>query len=71
MQAVKSDKSAVWLRRERTPYGSVQRVFQLPPTVALERVTASYDKGELRLLLPKKQGMQQAKPTRQVAVSKL
>ena len=52
-------------RRVESQYGSFTRTFNLPPTVDSEKVSASYDKGVLKVTLPKKA---EAKP-KQIKVS--
>jgi HSP20 family protein len=52
-------------RRVERQYGSFTRTFTLPPTVDAEKVSASYDKGILKVTLPKKA---EAKP-KQIKVS--
>jgi len=42
-------------------YGSFERSFTLPPNVETEKASAKYEKGVLRITLPKKEG---AKPKR-------
>jgi HSP20 family protein len=49
----KEEKEENYRRVERQ-YGSFTRTFNLPPTVDAERVQADYDKGVLRITLPKK-----------------
>ncbi len=41
-------------RRVESQYGSFTRTFNLPPTVDSEKVSATYDKGVLKVTLPKK-----------------
>jgi HSP20 family protein len=41
-------------RRVERQYGSFTRTFTLPSTVDAEKVSANYDKGILRIALPKK-----------------
>ncbi len=41
-------------RRVERQYGSFTRTFTLPTTVDAEKVAASYDKGILKIALPKK-----------------
>jgi HSP20 family protein len=41
-------------RRVESSYGSFTRSFTLPQTVDAEKVTANYDKGVLKITLPKK-----------------
>lgn len=41
-------------RRVESSYGSFTRTFTLPTTVDAEKVTADYDKGVLKITLPKK-----------------
>ena len=41
-------------RRVERQYGSFTRTFTLPPTVETEAVSATYDKGVLKIALPKK-----------------
>lgn len=41
-------------RRVERQYGSFTRTFTVPPTVDAEHVSASYDKGVLKVSLPKK-----------------
>jgi len=52
-------------RRVESSYGSFTRSFTLPQTVDAEKVTANYDKGVLKITLPKKA---EAKP-KQIKVS--
>ena len=52
-------------RRVESQYGSFTRTFNLPPTVDSEKVSATYDKGVLKVTLPKKA---EAKP-KQIKVS--
>jgi HSP20 family protein len=52
-------------RRVESSYGSFTRTFTLPTTVDAENVTANYDKGVLKIALPKKA---EAKP-KQIKVS--
>ncbi|MGB7607655.1 MAG: Hsp20/alpha crystallin family protein [Candidatus Sulfotelmatobacter sp.] len=52
-------------RRVESQYGSFTRTFNLPPTVDSEKVSAIYDKGVLKVTLPKKA---EAKP-KQIKVS--
>ena len=52
-------------RRVESSYGSFTRTFTLPTTVDAEYVTANYDKGVLKIALPKKA---EAKP-KQIKVS--
>ena len=47
-----ADKKDNYRRVERR-YGSFQRVFTLPETVDAEAIKANYDKGALKLTLPK------------------
>ena len=47
-------------RRVERQYGSFTRTFTLPTTVDAEKVAANYDKGILKIVLPKKA---EAKPT--------
>jgi HSP20 family protein len=49
----KEEKEENYRRVERQ-YGSFTRTFNLPPTVEAEKVQADYDKGVLRITLPKK-----------------
>ena len=49
----KEEKEENYRRVERH-YGSFTRTFTLPPTVDAERVSANYDKGVLKVTLPKK-----------------
>lgn len=43
----------MWLRRERLPAGAFRRAFQLPDSIALDRVSASLERGVLSIRLPK------------------
>lgn len=52
-------------RRVERQYGSFTRTFTLPTTVDAEKVAASYDKGILKIALPKKA---EAKP-KQIKIS--
>ena len=49
----KEEKEENYRRVERQ-YGSFTRTFTLPPTVDTEKVLANYDKGVLKISLPKK-----------------
>src|SRR6266567_3992760 len=49
----KEEKEENYRRIERQ-YGSFTRSFTLPPTVDAEKVQADYDKGVLKITLPKK-----------------
>ncbi len=49
----KEEKEENYRRVERQ-YGSFTRTFTLPTTVDSEKVSASYDKGVLKIALPKK-----------------
>ena len=49
----KEEKEENFRRVERS-YGSFTRSFTLPNTVDVEKVAASYDKGVLKITLPKK-----------------
>ena len=49
----KEEKEENYRRMERQ-YGSFTRTFTLPTTVDTEKVSASYDKGVLKISLPKK-----------------
>jgi HSP20 family protein len=49
----KEEKEENYRRVERQ-YGSFTRTFTLPPTVDSEKVSANYDKGVLKITLPKK-----------------
>jgi HSP20 family protein len=49
----KEEKEENYRRVERQ-YGSFTRTFNLPPTVDTEKVQADYDKGVLKITLPKK-----------------
>ena len=50
----KEDKKANYHRIERY-YGAFSRTFTLPTTVDQEKVKASYDRGILKITLPKKE----------------
>jgi HSP20 family protein len=52
-------------RRVERQYGSFTRTFTLPATVDAEKISANYDKGVLKIALPKKA---EAKP-KQIKVS--
>jgi HSP20 family protein len=49
----KEEKEQNYRRVERQ-YGGFTRTFNLPPTVDAEKVQADYDKGVLKITLPKK-----------------
>jgi len=49
----KEEKEENYRRVERQ-YGSFTRTFTLPATVDAEKVSADYDKGVLKVTLPKK-----------------
>jgi HSP20 family protein len=48
-------------------YGSFQRSFRLPPSVDQEKIAADFEKGVLKIVLPKKAGAQAA--VKRIAVS--
>ncbi len=50
----KEEKKESYHRVERY-YGSFQRSFDLPTTVDRDNIAASYDKGVLKIVLPKKE----------------
>ena len=50
----KEEKKESYHRVERY-YGSFQRSFELPTTVDRNNISASYDKGVLKIVLPKKE----------------
>ncbi len=50
----KEEKKESYHRVERF-YGSFQRSFELPATVDREKISASYDKGVLKVTMPKKE----------------
>ncbi len=50
----KEEKKESYHRVERY-YGSFQRSFELPTTVDRDNIAASYDKGVLKVVLPKKE----------------
>ena len=50
----KEEKKESYHRVERF-YGTFQRTFELPATVDREGISASYDKGVLKVTLPKKE----------------
>ena len=50
----KEEKKESYHRVERF-YGTFQRTFELPATVDREEISASYDKGVLKVTLPKKE----------------
>ena len=50
----KEEKKESYHRVERY-YGSFQRSFELPTTVDRDNIAASYDKGVLKIVLPKKE----------------
>ncbi len=56
----KEEKKESYHRVERY-YGSFQRSFELPTTVDRENIAASYDKGVLKIVLPKKEESQPKK----------
>ena len=58
--AEKEEKKENYYQRERN-YGSFRRSFTLPETVEQEKITASYDRGVLKIVLPKKE---ETKPRR-------
>lgn len=49
-------------------YGSFQRSFRLPPSVDQEKIVADFDKGVLKIVLPKKSEAQTA--AKKISVSK-
>ncbi|MCD6430741.1 MAG: Hsp20/alpha crystallin family protein [Deltaproteobacteria bacterium] len=56
----KEEKKESYHRVERY-YGSFQRSFELPATVDRDNIAASYDKGVLKVVLPKKEDSQPKK----------
>ena len=50
----KEDKKENYHQMERS-YGSFSRSFTLPETVEQENITASYERGVLKIVLPKKE----------------
>ena len=50
----KEEKKESYHRVERY-YGSFQRSFELPTTADLDNIAASYDRGVLKIVLPKKE----------------
>ncbi len=56
----KEEKKENYYQRERK-YGSFSRSFTLPETVEQEKITAAYDRGVLKIVLPKKE---ETKPRR-------
>ncbi|MBN2707074.1 MAG: Hsp20/alpha crystallin family protein [Deltaproteobacteria bacterium] len=56
----KEEKKESYHRVERY-YGSFQRTFELPTSIDREKIAASYDKGVLKLVLPKKEESQPKK----------
>lgn len=56
----KEEKKESYHRVERY-YGSFQRTFELPTTVDRENIAASYDRGVLKVVLPKKEDSQPKK----------
>jgi HSP20 family protein len=56
----KEEKKESYHRVERY-YGSFQRSFELPTTVDGDNIAASYDKGVLKIVLPKKEDSQPKK----------
>jgi HSP20 family protein len=51
---IENDEKEENYRRVERQYGSFTRTFTLPTTVDSEKVSASYDKGVLKIALPKK-----------------
>ena len=51
---IEKDEKEENYRRVERQYGSFTRTFTLPPTVDGEKVSANYDKGVLKITLPKK-----------------
>jgi HSP20 family protein len=51
---IEKDEKEENYRRVERHYGSFTRTFNLPTTVDAENVAASYDKGVLKITLPKK-----------------
>jgi len=51
---IEKDEKEENYRRVERQYGSFTRTFTLPPTVEGEKVSANYDKGVLKITLPKK-----------------
>jgi HSP20 family protein len=51
---IEKDEKEENYRRVESQYGSFTRTFTLPTTVDSEKVSANYDKGVLKITLPKK-----------------
>jgi HSP20 family protein len=51
---IEKDEKEENYRRVERQYGSFTRTFTLPPTVDGEKVSANYEKGVLKITLPKK-----------------
>jgi len=58
----REDKDENYHLMERS-YGSFERSFRLPPTVARDQIAASFDKGVLTLVLPKSAEAKQQEKT--------
>ncbi len=64
-QQDKEEKHKSYYRRERS-YGAFERSFEVPDTVEADKIEASFSKGVLKLMLPKKAEAQ--KPAKKIDV---
>ncbi len=64
-QQDKEEKQKNYYRRERS-YGAFERSFEVPDTVEADKIEASFSKGILKLMLPKK--LEAQKPVKKIEV---
>jgi HSP20 family protein len=64
-QQDKEEKQKNYYRRERS-YGAFERSFEVPETVEVDKIEASFSKGILKLMLPKK--VEAQKPVKKIEV---
>ena len=64
-QQDKEEKQRNYYRRERS-YGAFERSFEVPETVEVDKIEASFSKGVLKLMLPKK--VEAQKPAKKIEV---
>jgi HSP20 family protein len=63
----KEDKDEKFTRQEYS-YSSFSRSFTLPEDVKQENIDASYQNGELKIVLPRKEELKKAAVTKQIAI---
>ena len=63
----KDEKNGTWLRREFS-YASYSQSFVIPEDIEIEKITARMEHGVLNIVLPKKEVVNKAPATRQIAI---